>query len=601
MIAPESDVRIFFFELPLTKNIEETIENAWKHIHSFFDLNARYSYPAVTDDWEKIYQVVYDVPVSESRTVTATARVFKNQLYLCLIEGDNAGVSRRGAELNIMSESWKPVGFKETQLNDNEAKVWTEADAHSFENFISDGMKKLNIPGAAVAIIQKNGDFIYKKGFGVTQLGSNDSVTINTPFMIGSITKSLTTLLMGMLIDQKKLSWKTPVTSILSNFSLADADLTQRLTIRDTVGAASGMPRGGLEAMFKYNGITPEDRLLEMKKMKPTTKMGETYQYSDYLVMAGGYAATRACMPDTDLENAYALAMQKFIFDPLKMHNTRIKFSDALQFNPALPHAINFKGKPFKVSVDVEKFAYSLAPAGAVWSTIMDMSHYLLLEMNKGVFDGKRLISEAQILERRKPGIRMNNKSYYGLCLKLTQEHGLNMAGHDGGTMGFSSDLFFLPEKGIGVVILTNSALLSPFLKAVREKFLELTFSAPLRSKKMMDALLLDRKTIFANNQKSPVLNPLKIAWIKNMVGEFTNDHLGLAKIIQSGNGRRYEIQFQEWTVQIGGGIESSGEKILVPIDTPSHCVFKLLVKDNGNTLVLKFEQEQYDFVRKIS
>lgn len=601
LIGPENDLTVFFIELPITTNsLENIVIDAWREVLPDFDLKPSQEIsPPTTGNWERMSQIIYDTPTSESRIVMAIVRTFKDQAYLCLIDSKMAGLSRRGAELNIMFETWKPVGFQETELAAYETKNWTEADNQNFEKFVSKAMQKLKIPGAAIAIVGQDGTSIFSRGFGVKQLDLSDPVTINTPFMIGSTTKPFTSFLMAMLVDQGKLAWETPVTDMLTNFSLADLDLTQKLNIRHTVSASTGMPQGGLESLFKYNGIKPEDRLLEMKRMQPTTKIGETFQYSNYLIMAGGYAAARAHIHNGGLEEAYARAMKDFVFDPLQMKNTVIKTEDALQLGAAFPHGLDFNGHLCEIPLNIEKFAYSLAPAGAMWSTVEDLSHYLLTEMNTGVYNGKRIISEECILERRKPGIRMGEKSSYGLGLFLSNDQGFNMVGHGGNTMGFSSDLFFLPEKGVGMVVLTNKYFANSFLSAVKQKFLELSFSIKSRADEMLNFAILQQEEALKKKRESISRESTATAWIEKLIGEYSNSKLGSAKLISAANGEGYELEFKEWKTSLGSEIEKNGNKLLVLIDPPSYGGIKLQIEDNGNSLVLELGQEKEYFNRK--
>jgi len=597
--APERDLSIYWLELPLTRSIEKIAADSWKQIYPAFNLKPlQPSSPPAFGGWEQMSQIVYDVPASESRMVISTVRTYKDRAYVCLIDGKMAGFSRRCGEFSQMLESWKPNGFSEINLNAIKTKAWDKHDTQEFENFITDSMQKLKIPGASVAIVSRDGTSIYSKGFGTTQTGSNNSVTVNTPFMIGSITKPFTTLLMSTLVDQKKLSWETPVTQILPNFSVGSPDLTRDLTIADTVSASTGMPGGGLECCFKYNGIKPEDRLLEMKSMKPTTKIGETFQYSNYMVMAGGYAAAHAANPKSNLENAYASAMQENIFDQLKMHRTVLKSEDALKLNPALPHVIDWDGKTAQIDLGLETFAYGLAPAGAIWSTVKDLSRYLVLEMNNGVLDGKRIVSEAAILERRKPRIKFGENSAYGLGIVVSKEQGLQAVGHSGGTFGFSSELFFLPEKDIGMVILTNAGFVHLFLAAARQKFLELTYGAKPRADEMINSILHDREELNKNLHSTIKIDSVPTPWIENLIGEYSSDKLGPAKLSRADNGKYYEIEFKEWKTKIGSQIEKDGKKVVVLMDPPSNTGFRLLVDEDGEKLVLEFGQERYEFSR---
>jgi len=596
--SPENDLSVYLLELPMAGDFKKMAIEAWQQFQPHFNfLPTQESSPPPSDDWDKLYQIVYDVPASESRMVVTIIRSFKDHAYVCLLDSKIAGLCRRGAQFNMILESWKPIGFKETKLNST-AKKWTHPDTEDFEKFISDSMQQLKIPGMSIAVIHADGE-VYSKGFGVKQVGSHDPVTTDTPFMIGSTTKPLTTLLMGILVDQKKLSWDILIIDILPNFSLADADLTRKLTIRQTVSASTGMPRGGLECIFKYTGISPEDRIAEMKTMAPTTKMGEVFQYSNYLVMTGGFAAAKASFPESNLENAYSAAMKKYVFEPLEMHKTVLKPEHALQLGAALPHGTDFNGNTYNIPFNIESFAYSIAPAGAIWSTVNDMANYLLLEMSNGTFKGKRVISDTSILERRKPIINISEKSSYGLCLINMNEQGLNLIGHDGATLGFSSMLFFIPESKIGMVILCNIRLAHQFLHAIKQKFIELTFNAKLRSKEMVNSFVQERENTIKRNQASISLNSVPTPWLEKMLGTYPSITLGPAILARAADGEGYEIRFTEWKTKIGSEIEPNGKKLLVMIDAPSYCGVKLLVENNGDKLVLDGGQEQHEFIRQ--
>jgi len=122
--------------------------------------------------------------------------------------------------------------------------------------------------GAALAILQ-GGKTVYEKGFGVRQLGKPDRVTPETLFLIGSTSKSLTTLLMARLVDEGRLGWDTPIVKVLPDFALGDEAMTRKLTLQNTVCACTGMPRQDLEMLFEYDGVTVEQRLAEMRQTSP--------------------------------------------------------------------------------------------------------------------------------------------------------------------------------------------------------------------------------------------------------------------------------------------------------------------------------------------
>jgi CubicO group peptidase (beta-lactamase class C family) len=90
-------------------------------------------------------------------------------------------------------------------------------------------------------------------------------------FMIASNTKALTTLMLAKLVDEGKISWDTPVTTLLPSFKLGDADTTRRVLVKNLICACTGLPRQDFEWLFQYKGVTAEDALKTLGTMQPTT------------------------------------------------------------------------------------------------------------------------------------------------------------------------------------------------------------------------------------------------------------------------------------------------------------------------------------------
>src|SRR5204863_4608096 len=135
----------------------------------------------------------------------------------------------------------------------------------------------------------------------------------------------------------------------------------------------TGMPRQDLEDIFEWNGITPEARIAQMREMKPTTKLGETFQYSNLMVAAGGFAAAHAFAPDRPLAAAYAAAMDAKIFGPIGMTSTTVVLATAASGEHASPHALAIDGTTVEMPITIEGAVEPIAPAGAVWTTLRDM------------------------------------------------------------------------------------------------------------------------------------------------------------------------------------------------------------------------------------
>ena len=170
-------------------------------------------------------------------------------------------------------------------------------------------MKAVGVPGVAVAVLQE-GKVVLAEGYGVRQLGRSEKVDAETLFMVGSNTKAMTTLMLAKLVDEGKMGWETPVTTLLPTFRLGDADTTRQVKVKHLVCACTGLPRQDLEWIFEYEGETPVNALDTLATMQPTSAFGEMFQYSNLLAAAAGFVGGHVAYPQQELGVAYDNAMQ---------------------------------------------------------------------------------------------------------------------------------------------------------------------------------------------------------------------------------------------------------------------------------------------------
>lgn len=197
------------------------------------------------------------------------------------------------------------------------------------ERHTTDLLAQFEIPGAAVAIVQ-NGEVIYTGGFGVLELGGEEPVTPTTPMMIGSTGKSMTTAMMASMVDDGLFNWDTPVVEILPRFQFSNPELPQQVTLRNLVCACSGVPRRDLVLIFRAEALTAEEVVESLADFQLLTDFGETFQYSNQMVAAGGYAAAAAAGAGFgQLYQAYVTAMNQRIFKPIGMPNTLLLWRGA--------------------------------------------------------------------------------------------------------------------------------------------------------------------------------------------------------------------------------------------------------------------------------
>ncbi|MBC8098680.1 MAG: beta-lactamase family protein, partial [Armatimonadetes bacterium] len=429
-------------------------------------------------------------------------------------------------------------------------------------------------------------------------LGGTDPVTPDTLMMIGSTTKSFTTLLMAILVDEGVITWDTPVVDILPSFALQDPEVTQQITVRNLVCACSGVPRRDLEWVFNSN--TAEGIIESLAEYALFTDFGEAFQYSNQLVASGGYIAALAAGGEYgDLAQAYLDVMQARVFDPLGMTDTTFSFDTvAASDNYALPHGATLLGEYVASPLTLEAVLTQVAPAGSLWSNANDMARYLITQLNRGVTpEGERIVSAENLELTWEPQVSVSADMQYGLGWLVEDYDGLQLIHHGGNTFGFTSDLAFLPEVGVGIVVLTNARGSNLFNEAVRERFFELLFDQESDMQATIDFALKSGEEALAEIQAQ--LQPsLDKEVITPYLGTFSNDLLG--DITLSLDGERLIMDAGEFTSELRAGIDDEGETYYILIDPPLAGIPLDLVESEAGvpTIQIDIVTDVYTFTR---
>lgn len=587
---PEGDLVMIQMILPAVGKPEDLLLKAWKKYRPDFNQTVEIkNSPPAAGGWEEIQKISYKVPIKESRAVVGQYAVLKGKAYITLLDGAYATLQKRGAQLALVAGSWKPLGLIEEKLGEREAIKLGPKEIKVLENFLQNSMREMMVPGGQVAIVQ-DGKVIWEKAFGIHHKGTKDKVTSDTLFMIGSTTKPLTTLLQARLVDQEKLDWDQPLREILPGFALADSSATRKLELKHTACACTGMPRRDFDFIFDYENITGEQRVAQLKTMSPTTGFGETFQYSNLLVAAGGYAAAHTLYPKLTFDSAYEKALREEVFNPLGFMRSRVRpfTGDRL----ASPHAVDLQGRMTPIPQRMDDMVYSVAPAGAVWSNARDLSRYVLFELGNGKLDGQQILSEKQVLARRTPGVKVDDTAKYGLGLFFDDVKGLETWGHGGNTLGFTSDLVFLPKQQVGWVLLLNAGG-SSLRNVFQQKMMEVLFKAEVTSQKSMTHIMKRMRESLAKARQQVSTTPSKTKWMKALVGQWSSDNLGSMVISATKTG--FIADFGEWQTELGS-VKDSPETFMFTSPPLAGSVPFQLQKDGS--LLIDAGQTKYSFKR---
>jgi CubicO group peptidase (beta-lactamase class C family) len=311
-------------------------------------------------------------------------------------------------------------------------------------------------PGLAVAVVQDD-SLLWARGFGVQEVGRPAPIDEHTLFAVGSTSKAFTTAALAMLAEEGRLRWDDPATLHLPGFQHFDPWVTRELTVRDLVTHRIGLVRG--DRLWYGSEYTREEVLHRMRYLEPSWSFRSTFGYQNMAYLAAGELIPRLTGVSWDE------FVTERILRPLGMtrSTTTVRHLQGRD-NVAQPHVLRrgrYETIPYR---DID----NIAPAGAINSSVEEMTRWLRLHLNGGVFQGQRLLAEGSMEEMHTPwmvlptegGLASNYEVdhflFYGLGWFLQDFRGHKVVQHGGGIDGMTTFLAMVPDRKLGVVAVTN-------------------------------------------------------------------------------------------------------------------------------------------------
>lgn len=325
-----------------------------------------------------------------------------------------------------------------------------------FDTYTVSALKQWEVPGAVVAVI-KDGKVIYKKAYGTRELGKDAPVNTETLFSIGSTTKAMTAACIGMLVDEGKLRWDDPVIKYLPEFQLYDSYVTRDLRIRDLLIHDSGV--GNADFLWSVMDISQDEILNRMRQVKPSYPLRGGFIYQNIFYIAAGKVIAKVSGQSWDV------FIQERLFKPLAMTRTAVKLKAIKDDNLTKPH--------YKVNGQIVAIGYTkddeVGPAGSIWSSIDDMSKWVICMLDSSKYPGGRLLKATTWAEMFKPQtlvtadqfyptaqITKPNWTTYGLGWFQHDYKGHKMNFHTGSLSGLIAMNAQIPDQKMGYFFLGN-------------------------------------------------------------------------------------------------------------------------------------------------
>ena len=596
LAGPESDLRVAISDSN-AKSADQAIAAAWSAAQPGFKRPVMLTTPTPgRRGWDEKLEVEYETSPNEKLVVYAMAMRRGDKWLAFVLESGRATLEKRAAAVRLVAGSLRPAGYTKESFAGKTAHALDAPRVQQLTAFMEKARVANSLPGVAIALVQ--GDkVVFQGGFGVRELGKPAKVDENTLFMIASNSKALTTLLLATEVDEGKFTWDTPVTQVYPGFRLGSAEVTEKVLMKHLVCACTGLPRQDMEWLFEYEHATAKSVMALLGTMQPTTQFGETFQYSNIMASAAGFIGGYVLYPHKELGAAFDLAMKSRVFDPLGMRATTFDFKRALAGNHASPHGEDTDGRMAVAAIDIDRSIVPARPAGGAWSSASDLVKYVQLELAKGkIRGGRQLLSEQCLVARQAPQVPVGEDRTYGMGLMVEREYGIPVVHHGGDLIGYHSDMFWLPDHGVGGVILTNGdggwLVRRPFIRRV----LEVLFDGDLEAEEDVISAAQAHKAELAKARERLVVPPTADA-VSKLADHYESKELGTIDVRSNGAARVFD--FGEWRSAVASRKNDDGTTSFITIGPGVFDGFEFVLaeREGKRALILRDMQHEYVFV----
>jgi CubicO group peptidase (beta-lactamase class C family) len=328
------------------------------------------------------------------------------------------------------------------------------------DSFVESERQASGIPGIALAIVH-DGAVVHARGFGHD--GRGKAISADTPFPIGSLTKSFTALLVRQAVDAGQLDADAPVQRYLPWFRVADAEASARITLRHLLNQTSGFSRAdGIAPLLQGSTASITELARGLGTVSLNRPVGERFEYSNLNFVLLG-AVLQAVTG-----RSWQALVQMQVLQPLQMTHSHTDHDAARAAGMTALHRMWF-GMPVAQQVSLLP---GFAPTGSLVSSARDMSHYLSMLLAEGATPAGRVVSSPGALQMLAPAAPLHRFRLSAADFEFRYGEGWfvgpfgaanDARWHQGSLASFVAWMVLLPESRQAVVLLINANTELPF------------------------------------------------------------------------------------------------------------------------------------------
>ena len=327
------------------------------------------------------------------------------------------------------------------------------------EKWIAAEVADKRLPALSIALVDDQ-HIVWARGFGLADAEANKSATADTLYRVGSVSKLFTDIAIMQLVEQGAIDIDAPITNYLPDFKPTNP-FNNSITLRQMMAHRSGLVRE--PPVGHYFDDTDPGVAKMVESLNRTTLVyepGTRTKYSNAAVATVGYALQKKTgMP-------FEKWAQEKVLTPLGM--VQSTFTTTPEVNKKLAKAVmwTYHGREFPAPT----FELGEAPAGCMYSTVNDLARFLTVVFNGGKTAAGPLVKPETLRQMLTPQFAQEGeKTGFGIGFSLGELDGHKRVGHGGAIYGYATDLAFLPDEKLGVVVIASRDVANPLVTRIAD------------------------------------------------------------------------------------------------------------------------------------
>ncbi len=425
-----------------------------------------------------------------------------------------------------------------------------ESKLEGFDSYMAKAIKDWNVPGIGVGIVIKD-KLVFAKGYGYRDYEKKLPFTPKTLCPIASNTKLFTAVAAGLLVKEGKLDWDKPIRDSVPSIRFYSDPLNNTITLRDMLAHRTGITRHDM--IWYKSDFTRQELFERLQFMESKEAPRQLFLYNNLMYAAVGHIIElKSGKPWEDF-------VRERILQPLEMTSTIYSMTEMTNAPDA--------GVPFtekRDSRELYRMPYysetgGVGPCGSIISNIEDLSHWLAALMNQGRYNAKQPLPPEILTSTLEPAIALPNvdgetrgfweilNASYGMGRETASYRGHLLALHGGAIGGFFSQVSFMPQEHIGVIVFVIgehcSSLVNTVSYNVYERLLDLSLTP--WSERKLDIYQKEKKAgtearAKAGSQQVPNTKPSHT--VETYPGEYEHPAYGVLKIALKGDQLQFDF-----------------------------------------------------------